>query len=153
MERYWNCETSLQEEEILHSFFAQEDVPVPLLPYRDIFAAQKAHAAEHLGEDFDQRILALTEQAEPKKSKMKVVAKRVTRSYKLRPFLQAAASVAVFLCLGMAVQQASLYQAEQHTVVRTNTQQVSPSATPETAFGQIENTADSTLHKTPDANL
>jgi len=27
LERYWRCETSLQEEEILRLFFSQEEVP------------------------------------------------------------------------------------------------------------------------------
>ena len=37
LERYWRCETSLQEEEILCAFFSQEDIPAALLPYRDLF--------------------------------------------------------------------------------------------------------------------
>ena len=37
LERYWRCETSLQEEEILRAFFSQEDIPAALLPYRDLF--------------------------------------------------------------------------------------------------------------------
>lgn len=28
LERYWRCETSLEEEDILRSFFSQKDVPV-----------------------------------------------------------------------------------------------------------------------------
>ena len=27
LERYWNCETSLEEEGILRAFFSQKDVP------------------------------------------------------------------------------------------------------------------------------
>ena len=37
MERYWRCETSLQEEEILRTFFSQENVPAELLSYKDLF--------------------------------------------------------------------------------------------------------------------
>ena len=31
LERYWQCETSLEEEQILQAFFRQEDIPVHLL--------------------------------------------------------------------------------------------------------------------------
>ena len=27
LERYWNCETSIQEEQILRAFFQQEEIP------------------------------------------------------------------------------------------------------------------------------
>ena len=30
LERYWNCETSLEEEDILRTFFSQEDIPSEL---------------------------------------------------------------------------------------------------------------------------
>lgn len=32
LERYWRCETSLEEEKILRTFFSQKDVPAELLP-------------------------------------------------------------------------------------------------------------------------
>jgi len=31
LERYWNCTTSLEEEQILKAFFSQDDIPVELL--------------------------------------------------------------------------------------------------------------------------
>ena len=37
LERYWRCETSLQEEEILRMFFLQENIPANLQPYRHLF--------------------------------------------------------------------------------------------------------------------
>ena len=33
LERYWDCQTTLEEEQILRSFFKQEDVPAHLMPY------------------------------------------------------------------------------------------------------------------------
>lgn len=138
LERYWNCETTLEEEKILRSFFAQKDVPVRLLPYRELFAGQQIQEDEHLGADFDKHILALTEEASKEKAGgHRVAAKRVTRTYTLRPFFQAAASVAVVLCLGMAVQQASLHN-ETETQVITTTQQVSPMGTSGTAYGTVD---------------
>ena len=41
VERYWNCETTTEEERILRTFFSQKDVPVQLLQYRDLFAYQQ----------------------------------------------------------------------------------------------------------------
>lgn len=141
LERYWNCETSLEEEEILHSFFAQKDVPVRLLPYRELFTGQSMHAEEHLDAEFDKRILALTEEKENKGtfSGRKVAAGKVTRLYTLRPFFNAAACVAIVLCLGMAVQQASLHNEGNVEVVKVNSpsQQVSPAARP-AAYGEVE---------------
>lgn len=158
LERYWNCETSLEEEKILHSFFAQKDVPVRLLPYRELFLGQQIHEDEHLGNDFDKRILALTEEQDKKEGQTtghRVEARRVTRSYTLRPFFQAAASVAVVLCLGMAVQQASLHKEAETQIVKTSSQQVAPTPTPETAFGTVEALPVDTalLNKASDENL
>ena len=70
LERYWQCETTLQEEAILHTFFSQEDVPAELQQYTPLFATQKPE--EVLGDDFDARILAMVGQEE-NKPKAKVV--------------------------------------------------------------------------------
>ena len=60
MERYWRCETSLQEEEILRLFFSQGEVPANLLPYKDLFGyAHEQKATDKLGDDFDQKILEM----------------------------------------------------------------------------------------------
>lgn len=152
LDRYWNCETSLEEEHILRAFFAQKDVPVRLLPYRELFVAQQLQAEEHLDADFDQRILALTEGEQEKTEQNKVAAKRITRTYRLTPFFQAAASVAVVLCIGMAVQQASLHNEASTEVIKTSSQQVSPTSTPETAYGVNDMPIDSVLLK-GDKNL
>ena len=63
LERYWQCETTLQEEAILHTFFSQEDVPAELQQYTPLFATQKPE--EVLGDDFDARILAMVGQEVP----------------------------------------------------------------------------------------
>ena len=41
LERYWNCETSLEEEQILRSFFHQKEIPAHLLRYKAMFAYQE----------------------------------------------------------------------------------------------------------------
>ncbi len=97
LERYWQCETTLQEETILRSFFSQEEVPVWLLKYKTLFdtAQQKE---EPLGDDFDKRILAMTEQQKT------VKARTISMTQRLMPLFKAAAVVAIILTLGNAAQ-------------------------------------------------
>lgn len=97
IERYFRCETSLQEEQILKAFFTQteDELPQELLQYRSLFMAMQPE--ESLGDDFDERILAMTQ--EPAVVKAKVV----SLGERLRPLLRAAAIVAVVLTLGNAM--------------------------------------------------
>ncbi len=101
LERYWECQTTLEEEAILRSFFAQDSVPVELLQYRQLFLAQIKEANEiKLDESFDERILSIIENDQP------VKARTITLSQRLRPFFRAAAVVAITLTLGTAAQKA-----------------------------------------------
>ena len=96
LERYWEGETTLQEEAILRAFFSQEDVPANLMKYKSLFdcGLQK----ETLGDDFDARILdSIGEETEPK-------AKIVTLASRLKPLFKAAAIVAILLTIGNAAQ-------------------------------------------------
>lgn len=58
LERYWNCETSVEEEQILRIFFQQKELPAHLRRYRSLFTYQKEAGEMKLGEDFDKRVLA-----------------------------------------------------------------------------------------------
>lgn len=99
LERYWRCETSLEEEDILRAFFSQKDVPASLLQYKPLFAyQQEERKAECLGNDFDQKILAMTEKSEV------VKARTITMRHRLAPLFKAAAIVAIILTLGNAMQ-------------------------------------------------
>lgn len=97
LERYWQCETTLQEENILRSFFSQEDVPVWLLKYKSLFDAT-AQKEQPLGEEFDKRILAMTEQQKT------VKARTISMTQRLMPLFKAAAVIAIILTLGNAAQ-------------------------------------------------
>ncbi len=55
LERYWQCETSLEDEAELRAFFSGSDVPKHLLRYKDLFVYQQLQQEVHLGEDFDAR--------------------------------------------------------------------------------------------------
>ena len=114
LERYWRCETSLQEEEILRLFFSQEEVPADLLPYKDLFVyGQKQKEADVLGDDFDQKILGMVEEDEPVKARI------ITMRQRLMPLFKAAAVVAIILTLGNAVQVAVSDGDAQHAVPST----------------------------------
>ena len=101
LESYWQCETSLEEEQILRTFFSQKEVPVSLLRYRDLFAYQQDEKqADTLDDDFDRRILEMTGSATP------VKARTISLTQRLKPLFKAAAIVAIILTLGNAAQVA-----------------------------------------------
>lgn len=97
LERYWQCETSLEEEEQLRTFFTGKDVPAHLLRYKDLFVYQQLQQQVGLGEDFDARVLA---EVEP----VVVKARRLTLTARFIPLFKAAALVAVVLSLGNMMQ-------------------------------------------------
>ena len=94
LERYWEGETTLQEEAILRAFFMQPDMPDHLRKFQPLFSMEKE---EPLGDDFDARILNSIGQKEPK-------AKIVTLASRLKPLFKAAAIVAILLTIGNAAQ-------------------------------------------------
>ena len=95
MERYWQGETTLQEEAILRNFFSQPDIPEHLRTYQPLFDLEKE---EPLGDDFDARILGMIEEEDQPKAKI------VTLTSRLMPLFKAAAIVAIILTLGNAAQ-------------------------------------------------
>jgi len=100
LERYWRCETSLQEEEILRLFFSQEEVPTNLVPYKDLFIyEQEQKETDILGDDFNQKILEKVNGDQP------VKARTITMRKRLMPLFKAAAVVAILLTLQNALQE------------------------------------------------
>ncbi len=99
LERYWDCQTTLAEEQILRTFFAQEDVPASLEKYKALFAYEQQEVADDvLGDDFDARMAKLIDEPEP------VKARTISLRQRMMPLLKSAAAVAVFLMLGNAAQ-------------------------------------------------
>ena len=102
LERYWECQTTLEDEAILRNFFRQEDVPASLLPYRQLFLEEDKMANEHLGKDFADKMLRLVGEESP----IQVCkARRITVMRRLRPFYRAAGLVAILLTIGNAAHQ------------------------------------------------
>ena len=86
LERYRNCTTSLEEEQILKAFFSQDDIPAELLKYKPLFDYQTAEPRQDvLGNDFDERILSLINEPAPVKVRI------ITLQQKLKPLFKAAA--------------------------------------------------------------
>ena len=102
LERYWKCETSLEEEEILRTFFSQDELPAELKPYKPLFIYEQAESKNAvLGEEFDQKVMSLLEEEYSKKPNK---TKLVSLTERLKPLFKAAAIVAMILTLGNAAQ-------------------------------------------------
>ena len=99
LDRYFEAETTLKEEQILKAFFEQseEELPENLRPYRELFVSLQP--GETLGDDFDARILQMTE------DKPQVKARTISMAERLRPLMRAAAVVAILLTLSTALNQ------------------------------------------------
>lgn len=97
LERYWQCETSIEEESELRDFFSNEDVPAHLLQYKNLFVYQQVQKGVGLSKDFEVRILAQVETPIVK-------AKRLTLTARFIPLFKAAAVIAVMLSLGNVAQ-------------------------------------------------
>ncbi len=110
LERYWSGETTLEEEQILRSFFSQPDVPVEMAKYRSLFLYEQTEPkTDVLGDDFDERILSMIDEQPA------VRARVVTLRQRLAPLFKAAAIVAIILTLSNAA-QVSFMPKEQATV-------------------------------------
>ncbi len=99
LERYWECQTTLEEENILRAFFSQDDIPASLLQYRDLFVYETMEPqTDVLGEDFDAKILGMIGEEEPVKARV------ISLKQRMMPLFKAAAVVAILLTLGNAMQ-------------------------------------------------
>ena len=96
MERYWNAETSLEEESILRTFFSQKDIPAEMEHLRALFTDEASQ--QLLGDDFDVRIMQAIDDEHV------VKAREVSLTQRLMPLFKAAAVVAIILTLGGALQ-------------------------------------------------
>ena len=99
LDRYWEGKTTLEEEQILRSFFSQLCVPEELAKYRPLFAyEQTEQKTDRLSDDFDERLMSIIDEPQ------EVVAQRVRLSQRFAPLFKAAAMVAIVLTLSQAAQ-------------------------------------------------
>lgn len=130
LERYWQCQTSVEEERILRDFFSQKEVPDHLKRYCALFTFQQKEKELKLGADFDQKILSRIE--EPA-----VRAQRNTIMVKLMPFYKAAAAVAIILSLGFAAQRSFETNTKQPGVSYNYNGYKDTYSDPQVAFEQV----------------
>ena len=99
IDRYFEAETTLKEEQILKAFFEQseEELPENLRAYRELFTSFEQD--EMLGDDFDERMLQMIEE------KPQVKARTISLSERFRPLMRAAAVVAILITLTTALNQ------------------------------------------------
>ena len=131
LERYFTAETTLQEEQILRSFFSQEDSEMPenLRQYAPLFEAMVPE--ETLDDDFDERLLAMTEEAPV------VEARVISLSQSLRPLFSAAAVVAILLTLAGALNlQLKSETTTSEDIVMADVNAPMPAGQPNVALGQ-----------------
>lgn len=130
LERYWQCQTTLNEERILRDFFSQEDVPEELKRYRSLFAYEAKAGQVGLGADFDQKVLSQVEGPV-------VVAKRNSLRLRLMPFYRAAAVVAITACLGLAAQHSFQNDTEEPSVSYNYAGYKDTYSDPQVAYEQV----------------
>jgi len=100
IDRYFQGDTTLDEEQILRRFFAQTDIPDHLQQWLPLFNAQRQLSAAHLDDSFDQRILAIT-------GEYHVQAQPISLRVRLKPLFRVAAFLAFAVVLGTAVEYAT----------------------------------------------
>lgn len=105
LNRYFEAETTLKEEQILSAFFAQDDVDVPnaLRRYKPLFEALEK--GDVLGTDFDDRMLRLIDGHTDADTAQEARARVISLQERFRPLLRAAAVVAVILTMSTAINQ------------------------------------------------
>ena len=129
LERYWQCDTSTEEEARLRDFFTQEEVPAHLLRYKSLFEFQKGQQQVQVSDDFDARLMARIKATEP----VVVKARRVSSSVRLTPLLKAAAVIAIVVGLGNLMQRSFFADNGQEIVPDTIGEQIT---TPSVALSQ-----------------
>ena len=128
LERYWRCETSLDEEATLRAFFQSNEVPQHLLRYKPLFAYQQMQQTEKLGADFDNKLLALIDKQQQEDSAQQqevVKIRRISLYTRLMPLFKAAAAVALLLTLSNVMQHSFIVHDGEMTVADTIGQQIS----------------------------
>lgn len=143
LQKYWDCETTVEEERRLRQFFSSEVVPAHLMRYKDLFVYQEFMQQESLGEDFDERLLKQVE-------RRVVKAKNVSIFTRLAPILRAAAAIALLLAVGNLAERTWLQDYHQMAVNDTIGQQIN---SPSVALGNESENVDQQAKDSLSRNL
>ncbi|WP_294083641.1 hypothetical protein [Proteiniphilum sp. UBA5384] len=93
LEKYWNCETSVQEEEELQRFFSYGDVPEELGQYIPLFSYIRNEQSVTLSNNFNEKL----QQALETQSKKRYITIRI-----FTPLLRIAVSVLLLIAVGIS---------------------------------------------------
>ena len=96
LQTYWNCETTVAEEQELRDFFSQDDLPAAWQPYASLFTYIREEQAVTLSDGFDERLKAAMD-------KETNVTKKYITIRIFAPLLRVAASVLLIAGLGVSI--------------------------------------------------
>ena len=71
LDKYWEGESSIEEESQLRSFFSGEDIPEDLKPYQPLFQFFQLEQDKNLNVDFDQRLIQELKSSEKPPAKVR----------------------------------------------------------------------------------
>ena len=91
LEKYWEAETTLEDERRLTEYFRSPEIAPEWEPIRDVFAWREEEAEVKVGPDFDRRMLRRIGEMESG------VARRIGFTFRF------AAAAAIILCLGISL--------------------------------------------------
>lgn len=92
LEKYWNCETSISEEQELQDYFSGNEVSEEFRQYIPLFAYKDDFQNARLSDDFDKKLEKAIREDK------KYITVRI-----FAPLLRAAASVLLILGLGLSI--------------------------------------------------
>ncbi len=96
LQRYWNCETTVAEEQELRDFFSREDLPEAWQPYAPLFHYVRDEQAVTLSDGFEERLKAAMDKET--EDTQKYITIRI-----FAPLLRVAASVLLIVGLGASI--------------------------------------------------
>lgn len=96
LKRYWDCQTTLAEEQELRDFFSSDHLPTSWQHYAPLFSYIRDEQSVALSEDFDERLKVAMEQE--KKGNQKYITIRI-----FTPLLRIAASLLLIVGMGISI--------------------------------------------------
>jgi len=110
LEKYWNCETSLEEEQVLRSFFNGSNVPDQMKDAAELFRFFESERQRSLSENFDHDVMRSVKKTERKAKVISMV--------RWAQVARIAAGVVVMVAAGYFVRNEILKSKDQAQIVK-----------------------------------
>lgn len=136
IERYFECKTNTQEEQILRSFFQQDEIPEKLAQYQPLFATLAEEAEATLPADFDAKLGGVIADLNRAGSTSPLAITMVKLNRTLRPFYKAVASVAIIVTTGV-VANSFMSKADSDNVDYNYAEYKDTDTDPQVAYSQV----------------